>query len=105
MSSAVVPWRFCHMARLADIYPPGPRNVPPDLTTPTTDYRLRVVVVLISLILFFLLYLALLAGSAYLIYWAIVFPLPRDKGAAIWFKIMAVGVSGLLFLFLLKGFF
>jgi Zn-dependent protease with chaperone function len=42
--------------------------MPPDLTTPSTSYRLRVFVVLASLMLFALLYLGLVAGSAYLCY-------------------------------------
>jgi Zn-dependent protease with chaperone function len=44
--------------------------VPPDLTTPTASYRLRVIVVLTSLFLFAFLYLGLVAGSAYLCYWS-----------------------------------
>jgi Zn-dependent protease with chaperone function len=42
--------------------------VPPDLTTPTTSYRLQVLVVLASLFLFALLYVGLTVGSAYLCY-------------------------------------
>jgi Zn-dependent protease with chaperone function len=57
------------MADLAP-YPPAPPNVPPDLTRPTLRYRLRVIVVLISLLLFAALYLGLVGGSAYGCYWA-----------------------------------
>jgi hypothetical protein len=42
--------------------------VPPDLTTPSTSYRVRVLVVLSSLFLFASLYLGLVVGSAYLCY-------------------------------------
>lgn len=58
------------MADGAAPYPPAPPNVPPDLTTPTRSYRVRVIVVLTSLFLFALLYLGLVAGSAYLCYWS-----------------------------------
>jgi hypothetical protein len=51
-------------------YPPAPPNVPPDLTTPTASYRVRVLVVLASLLLFASLYLGLVVGSAYLCYWS-----------------------------------
>src|SRR4051812_47610789 len=51
-------------------YPPSPLNVPRNLTTPTTGYRLRVFVVLTSLFLFALLSLGLVAGSGYLCYWS-----------------------------------
>jgi Zn-dependent protease with chaperone function len=44
--------------------------MPPDLTTPTTSYRVRVLVVLGSLLLFASLYLGLVVGSAYLCYWS-----------------------------------
>jgi Zn-dependent protease with chaperone function len=59
------------MADAADFYPPAPPNVPPDLTAPTLAYRIRVVVVLISLLLFLVLYFGLVAGSAYLCYYSI----------------------------------
>ncbi len=57
------------MTDVAVPYPPSPPNVPADLTTPTGSYRARVVIVLISLLLFALLYLGLVVGSAYLCYW------------------------------------
>lgn len=49
-------------------YPSSPSNVPPDFTFPTTNYRVRVVIVLISLFLFACLYMGFIAGSAYLCY-------------------------------------
>src|SRR5438067_1997664 len=53
-----------------DFYPPTPPGVPPDLTTPTRNYRLRVALVLTNLLAFALLYVGLVAGSAYFTYWA-----------------------------------
>lgn len=93
------------MARLAPPYPPAPKNVPPDLTRPTGRYRFQVVVVLVSLMLFFLLYLTLLGAAAYLVYLAITFPLTRVNGGVLFLKIGSVAGSMLLFLYLLKGFF
>ena len=58
------------MADIANLYPPSPPDVPADLTIPKAGYRLRVVVVLASLFVFALLYIFLVAGSAYLSYWA-----------------------------------
>jgi Zn-dependent protease with chaperone function len=40
-----------------DLYPPSPRNVPADLTTPSDAYRLRVTLLLLSLMVFLWLYL------------------------------------------------
>jgi Zn-dependent protease with chaperone function len=58
------------MADVAAPYPPAPANMPPDITKPTTSYRVRVLVVLTSLFLFALLYLGLIAGAAYFCYWS-----------------------------------
>ena len=54
------------MADIAAPYPPAPTNVPADLTSPATSYRVRVIVVLTSLFLFAFLYLGLVTGTAYL---------------------------------------
>ncbi len=59
------------MAEGADYYPSAPADVPPDLSTPTAGYRVRVIAVLTSLVVFALLYLGLVVGSAYLCYWGI----------------------------------
>lgn len=53
----------------APLYPPTPTNVPPGLTTPSGSYRTRVVVVLASLVVFMIVYLALTVGSAVLCYY------------------------------------
>lgn len=58
------------MAGTVDFYPPSPAHVPPDLTKPTRAYRLRVAVVLTSLILFVVLYVGLVAGTAYLSFYS-----------------------------------
>jgi Zn-dependent protease with chaperone function len=50
-------------------YPVAPANVPANLTTPPLGYRVRVLVVLASLLLFALLYVGLVVGSGYLCYW------------------------------------
>lgn len=71
------------MADALDYYPPAPASVPPDLTTPTSGYRLRVIVVLTSLFLFVLLYLGLVAGSAYVCYYAFFAPERASEPRAI----------------------
>src|SRR5262249_49093774 len=57
-----------HMADITHLYPPTPAAVPPDLTTPTSSYRNRVVIVLLCLIVFVGIYLLLTVGSAYACY-------------------------------------
>ncbi len=104
------------MPDLADLYPPAPAHVPPDLTKPTPGYRARVLVVLVSLFLFVALYVGLVVGSAYLCYHSFATlgsdPQPRDYRAYRpkserndgWWVFVGIA-SGLLCLFLVKGFF
>jgi Zn-dependent protease with chaperone function len=85
------------MPRPDSLYPPGPRDVPAGLTTPTTAYNLQVLLVLASLLFFLFLYVGLLVLSGALIYLALLFPSPLSMAGA--------GLCALFFLFLLKGFF
>ncbi len=57
------------MAEIGELYPPGPEQVPSDLTHPTPQYRQQVLVVLACLLLFLVLYLGLVVGSGWLCYW------------------------------------
>ena len=68
------------MARGLTLYPSSPVDVPETLTQPSSQYRLRVFVVLASVIFFFTLYLGLLIGSAYLVYWGFTTPLDIEPG-------------------------
>src|SRR5215831_17593403 len=56
------------MADISPLYPPTPPGIPADLTTPSSSYRFRVVVVLLCLFVFVGVYLGLTAGSAYACY-------------------------------------
>jgi hypothetical protein len=56
------------MSEPSELYPPAPTSVPTDLTSPSREYRFRVVVVLICLLVFVAVYLALTVGSAYVCY-------------------------------------
>lgn len=97
------------MNDIAAFYPATPPNIPRDLTTPTLRYRLQVLGVLGSLLLFVALYLALLAGSAYATYRAVIYPMGDNRGRVsrgdFGGKVVTVSASALLFLFLLKGLF
>jgi len=91
---------------MTPLYPPGPANVPKDLTRPTARYRAEVVLVLVSLLVTLLLYLALVAGSAWLCWWLLTAPWPaRLERGYLFLRIAAIFCSGLLFLYLLKGLF
>jgi Zn-dependent protease with chaperone function len=87
------------------IYPPGPSEVPGDLTTPSLRYRWQVLVVLTSLFLFLVLYCAMVGGAAYLFYGSLLYPVGQHEiGTLIW-KGLAILGTGLLLLFLLRGLF
>jgi Zn-dependent protease with chaperone function len=89
--------RMASMARVS-LYPPSPDDVPADLTAPPPKYRLQVFVVLVCLFVFLLLYVSLIVGSAILIWWCLT-TTPNP------FLYLVAGLAGMLFLFLLKGFF
>jgi len=76
-------------------YPPSPRGVP-DLAERTGAYRLRVVVVLISLFAFLGVYLGLLAASGWLV-------LETFTAMDGFFDICWFAMSAMLFVFLFKG--
>ena len=60
---------------------------------------------LIAMALFMLLYLAMLAGSGFLVYTAIVYPLETFSKITILLKLGAVAMSAMLFAFMLKSLF
>lgn len=96
---------------VVSLYPPSIQDAPPDLTTPSADYRMRVVTVLVCIVSFVLLYISLLFGSAWLIYsgieQALDSPAPQHTGepnAAGWCIAYAV-MAAIVFLFLVKSLF
>jgi Zn-dependent protease with chaperone function len=120
------------MADVSHLYPPTPAGVPADLTTPTGSYRFRVVIVLVCLILFVVVYLGLTVGSAYTCYACfaelaadepkpaaqpgqvhydrktgryVSGPAPQRSTKPVFWLIVGGVMSGLLFLFLVKGLF
>ena len=58
------------MTPLDDLYPPSPTTIARDVTRPPPAYRLQVIVVLLSLILFLVIYVGLTALAAYGVYWS-----------------------------------
>jgi len=85
------------MASAAEFYPPGPRNVPEDLTVSSSEYKYRAALLLVSLLTFAFVYIALVIGSFYLTFWCCFRLFPLGIIPAIFF--------GMLFLFLVKGLF
>src|SRR5436309_7917557 len=93
------------MAGMESFYPPRPPGISPDLTAPSARYRFQVLVVLASLMAFFVLYLGLVAGSAWFFYWSVTYPMGHVNRGTIFVKVFLIASSALGFLFLLKNFF
>lgn len=107
------------MSALAEFYPPAPIGVPEDFTKPSNAYVWRVTFLLLGLIGFLILYLALIALTAYGLYFIFTHPptdfidinAPRSRNKTrneaaifgIWIGSMVC--LGLLFIFFFKGLF
>ena len=85
-----------------DLYPPSPPEAREPLE-PTTQYRLRVALVLVSLLLFLAIYLALVAAAGWLVYFCFSH-LGERGGLSLWTILLGLG-SAMLFLFFVKGLF
>lgn len=97
------------MASEAALYPPGPVDVPAEITRLDGAYRLRVAGMIGGLFVFLLVYLAIVAVAGLLAYWLVGIPTPNLRGRAlILFLILQFGTAFaalLLWLFLFKGLF
>jgi Zn-dependent protease with chaperone function len=91
---------------VASYYPPSPTDVPVDLTEPTPAYRQQVTLVLISVVIFLLLYFGLMFLSGLLIYKLLTWELSdRNHGGIVILRIILILPCALLFLFLFKNLF
>ena len=86
----------------AAYYPPSPKIDRSQFTKINSAYRTNVVIVLFSIILFFLLYLAAVAGSCYLVYLAFTYDMENVNKFTIFLKIGSIGMSTMFALFMIK---
>lgn len=93
------------MSVVTDLYPPSLPGVPKELTRPSPRYRQLVGVVLFSLIVFLLCYLALVAGAGWLFWLALTYDPVEWNRWTLFLKVASVAMAGMLFLFLLKALF
>jgi len=91
----------------ASLYPPNPENVPDDLTEPSAEYRTQTFMLLLSLVLFFLLYFGLMLFSAMYMLWAIWFFLGAAGHNPLlrFFSLCFVPLALTLFVYMLKNLF
>ncbi|MBM3458202.1 MAG: hypothetical protein FJX77_06690, partial [Armatimonadetes bacterium] len=92
------------MAMGLGLYPPSITKPPRGLTHPPPLYWLYSLLLVLGVVAFAAFYAALVAGSAYLTYLAVLFPIPINR-VTLFLKAGAVAGAGMLFLFFLKGIF
>lgn len=86
-------------------YPPSPTSAPEDLLQATTRYRLQVAVVLLSLLVFLVFYGACVLASGWMLFEAATYPVGSIGIGTVLLKIGACFMTGMLFVFLVKGLF
>lgn len=83
-------------------YPKSPEMLPGNLKKLPGSYYLRAWLAVFSVFLFFILYFALVAGTAYLVYLALIFEMVEINKFTILMKLGAIAGSAMLFVFTLK---
>ncbi|MEL7342257.1 MAG: M48 family metallopeptidase, partial [Bacteroidota bacterium] len=83
-------------------YPPSPTQDTASLTKPKSAYIWQIVFNLLAVFLFLVLYFAMIAGTAYLVYLAIAYPLTRVGRGNLFLKLLAIAFAAMLFVFTIK---
>lgn len=84
------------------LYPTSPNLKNRKLTNLTGSYKLRATLAVVAIVLFFVLYFALVYGLARLVHYSIVYEITRVHKFSILMKVGAVAGSVMLFVFTLK---
>jgi Zn-dependent protease with chaperone function len=85
-----------------EYYPVSPEKVDASYTALPSSYKLKALLAILSIILFFILYFALVIGLGYLVKWAFLYPIENINKITILGKVGAIAGSVMLFLFTLK---
>lgn len=85
-----------------NLYPPSPKSVPKKLTALTASYQTRAFLAILSIILFFVLYGALVVALSYLVIWAFTYDMVSVNKLTILGKIGAIAGTVMLWFFTLK---
>ncbi len=83
-------------------YPESPNDIPKNFTSLPSSYQFKAFLAILSIILFFLLYAALVTGLGYLAYYAIIYDMGSVNKLSILLKIGAIAGAVMLFVFTLK---
>lgn len=84
------------------LYPQSPTNVPKKLTALPSSYQARAFLAVLAILLFFLLYAALVAVLGYLVYYAVIYDMGNINKITILLKVGAIAGAAMLFVFTLK---
>ena len=85
-----------------EYYPVSPKQVDPSYTALPSSYKLKALLAILSIILFFILYFALVIGLGFLVKWAFLYPIENINKITILGKVGAIAGSVMLFLFTMK---
>ena len=84
------------------LYPQNPIIEDRNFTKPEGSYRVQVIWVMVSILLFALMYIALIAGSLWLIYWAVMWPMTTVNKLTLFGKVGGIAAAGMFFAFIVK---
>lgn len=83
-------------------YPPSPSITSKKLTGLTPSYQFRAFLAILAILLFFLLYVAMVVGLGYLLYYAVFYDMGSVNKFTILLKLGAIAGAAMLFVFTLK---
>ncbi len=84
------------------VYPASPTDVPRKLTGLSTTYMVKAGLAILAILLFFVLYFALVIALGYLFYLALIFPIGKVGIYPLLLKLGAIAGAGMLLLFTIK---
>lgn len=87
---------------MENVYPLSPTDLPKKLTKLPGTYKLKASLAILSVLLFFVLYFALVAGSAWLMIYAVFYEIEDVNKGTILLKLGAIAGSIMLFVFTFK---
>lgn len=85
-----------------NLYPPSPENLPKKLKSLPSNYKIKASLAILAIIIFFVLYSALVVALGYLVYYAFTYNVTHINKFTILLKIGAIAGSAMLFAFTLK---
>ena len=80
----------------------SPQNLPPGFTASTTGYKVKATLAIFSILLFFVLFFSMIAGSFYVFYIALTYPMLTINKFTIILKLGCIAGAVMLVVFVLK---